>query len=274
MAQQTLAIIEAGGYVLPDGRSVAIANELRKCLEGTRLLQPAELRALLAQVLSQPSAPIRATIEIRNESTLAGIERLLRESCAPVAALNFASAYSPGGGFLNGSQAQEESLARSSGLYASLMQAGEFYERNRRRSSPLHPDDVIFSPDCPVFRDDAGSLLSEVHCAAFVSSAAPNAGALKTSRPQDLHLVQETLQRRAEYVLALMASQGYRHIVLGAWGCGVFRNDPKVVAEVLMKSLSSPDWAGRFSRVVFSIIEPPDSDLIGLFKAAAAKYCA
>lgn len=274
IAQQTLAIIGAGGYVLPDGRRVTISNELTKCIEGTRLLQPPELRSLLAQVLSRPSASIRSTIEIRNESTLSGIERLLREGGAQVAALNFASANHPGGGFLNGSEAQEESLARSSGLYASLMQAGEFYERNRRDSSPLHPDDMIFSPGCPVFRDDAGSLLNDVHCAAFVSSAAPNAGALKDARPHDLHLIQEILQRRAEYVLALMASQGYRHIVLGAWGCGVFRNDPQVVAEVLMKLLRSPDWTGRFSRVVFSIIEPPKSNLVGVFKAAAARHCA
>jgi uncharacterized protein (TIGR02452 family) len=273
IAQQTLAILEAGGYVLPDGRRITISNDVRKCVEGTRLLQPGELRALRAQVLSRPSAPISSTIEIRNESTLSGIQRLLHEGCAPVVALNFASANNPGGGFLNGSQAQEESLARSSGLYASLMHAREFYKRNRRDSSPLHPDEMIFSPHCPVFRDDAGSLLSDVHCAAFVSSAAPNAGALKDSRPHDMHLIQEVLQRRAEHVLALMASQGYRNIILGAWGCGVFRNDPQVVAEVFMKLLRSPDWTGRFSRVAFSIIEPPKSDLIEVFKAAAARHC-
>src|SRR5262245_34184355 len=104
MAQQTVAILEAGGYVLPDGRRVTISSHVRKCVDGTRLLPPEELRALLSQVLSRSSAPIPSTIEIRNESTLSGIERLLREGCAPVAALNFASANNPGGGFLNGSE--------------------------------------------------------------------------------------------------------------------------------------------------------------------------
>jgi uncharacterized protein (TIGR02452 family) len=270
IAHQTLTILEVGGYASPDGGRVTIAQDLRNCVAGTRLFRPGEMAAVLAQALSRPGVSTPGIVEIENESTLSGIARLLRDGCAPVAALNFASAKNPGGGFLNGSQAQEESLARSSGLYASLMSASEFYEEGRRDPSPLYSDALILSPNCPVFRGDTGSLLSSAHNATFISGAAPNAGVVRERRPEDLQLLPEVLRRRAEYVLALAASQGYRYIVLGAWGCGVFRNDPRLVAEVFMKLLASADWAGRFSRVVFSIIDPsPKLELIGIFKAAA-----
>jgi uncharacterized protein (TIGR02452 family) len=272
IAQQTLTILEVGAYALPDGGSVTIAQDLKNCVEGTRLLRPGDMEAVLAQVRSRPSVSAPSIVEIENESTLSGIARLLRAGCAPVAALNFASAKNPGGGFLNGSQAQEESLARSSGLYASLASVSEFYEEGRSDPSPLYSDALIISPNCPVFRDDAGSLLSNVHHATFISGAAPNAGVVRDRRPDDLQLDPEVLRRRAEYVLALAASRDYRYIVLGAWGCGVFRNDPRLVAEIFMKLLASANWAGRFSRVVFSILDPsPKLDLIGIFKAAGQR---
>ncbi len=90
--------------------------------------------------LSAPLADAnKTTIEVRNETTLAGIARLLADGAGPVAALNFASARNPGGGFLNGSQAQEESLARSSALHASLLSKFEFYERHRARRPACIP---------------------------------------------------------------------------------------------------------------------------------------
>ena len=121
IAQQTLTILENGGYAVPGGATVSVAQDLRNCVDATQLFSPDELEALMARVLSRPSASAPVIIEIENESTLSGIARLLHEGCAPVAALNFASANSPGGGFLRGSQAQEESLARSSGLYARVL---------------------------------------------------------------------------------------------------------------------------------------------------------
>jgi uncharacterized protein (TIGR02452 family) len=41
--------------------------------------------------------------------------------------------------------------------------------------------------------------------------------------------------------------------VLGAWGCGVFRNDPEAVAEAFKSHLLSPRFMGAFDRVVFAI---------------------
>jgi uncharacterized protein (TIGR02452 family) len=178
-------------------------------------------------------------IEVVNETTLSGIARVLSLGESPVAALNFASAKNPGGGFLNGSHAQEESLALSSALHASQLRARDFYERHRASSSLLYSDAMILSPDCPIIRDEDGSLLDEPRTAAFITSAAPNAGAAADGRPAELPAIPGVFRRRSEYVLALAASRGYRQLVLGAWGCGVFRNDPRVVAGAFAAHLGA-----------------------------------
>jgi len=272
LAQETLAILKDGRYQLGDGKIVSFADELHSCLSATQLFRPHDLATIQEEVLSQPASAPSVVIEIENETTLSGVARLLREHAAPVAALNFASANNPGGGFLSGSQAQEESLARSSALYASLMKAWDFYEQHRQDASPLYSDSMILSPACPIFRDDAGNLLSDIRLATFISAAAPNARVLQETVPEHVDRIPGVLAGRAECILALAASRGYRHLVLGAWGCGVFRNNPETVADVFMALLGSARWANRFSRVVFSILDPsPEQGLINVFKTAAAR---
>jgi uncharacterized protein (TIGR02452 family) len=108
----------------------------------------------------------------------------------------------------------------------------------------------------------------------FISAAAPNAGALIDRRSADVSRVPEVFERRAEYVLAVAASKGYRHLVLGAWGCGVFRNDPRMVAGIFMKLLRSPRWNTRFSRVTFSVLDPsPQQALLQVFRNAEKLTC-
>ncbi len=256
LARQTLGILERGSYDLPDGRVVDITAAIDGCLEATRFFPPEELEQLRQQVLARPVGGSVAVIEVVNETTLTGVARVLSDGRGPVAALNFASARNPGGGFRNGSQAQEESLARSSALYASLLRTGAYYERHRASPSCLYSDAMILSPGCPIFRDDDGRLLEEPRLAAFITSAAPNAGAIADNRPEELRLVPGMFHRRSEYVLALAASGGYRQLVLGAWGCGVFRNDPGMVAKSFSAHLQGGAWAGCFDRVMFSVLDP------------------
>jgi uncharacterized protein (TIGR02452 family) len=81
------------------------------------------------------------------------------------------------------------------------------------------------------------------------------AGAIADNRPEELPRIPEVFRRRSEYVLALAASRGYKRLVLGAWGCGVFRNDPDLIAGVFSAHLQGGAWGGRFERVVFSVLD-------------------
>ena len=140
-------------------------------------------------------------------------------------------------------------------MHASLLRGWDFYERHRASPSLLYSDAMICSPGCPIFRDDDGKLLEAPHLVTFITSPAPNAGAAADNRPEELPLIPEVFRRRSEYVLALAASQGYRRLVLGAWGCGVFRNDPVVVAAAFLDHLRQGAWSDRFERVVFSVFD-------------------
>jgi len=257
VAQETVEVVQQGSYEV-EGERIEIGPAVRRCLDRTRLFTGEELAGVRDSLLSRAFDRQETAIEVANETTLAGLARFLPEASGPIGVLNFASARTPGGGFLKGAEAQEESLARSSALAASLLRAPAFYETHRAISSALYTDAMILSPDCPVIRDDTGRLLHRPLVASFLTSPAPNAGAARQNHPAEVPRIGEVLARRSELVLALAASQGYADLILGAWGCGVFRNDPRVVARIFATHLRGP-WAGRFRRVVFSVYDTSDA---------------
>jgi uncharacterized protein (TIGR02452 family) len=173
-----------------------------------------------------------------------------------VLALNFASARHPGGGFLKGSQAQEESLARASGLYPCIAQLREMYDANARFPSCLYTDHMIYSPDVPVFRDDEDALLEHPYPLSFVTAPAVNVGALRRSEPEQMRQVEPVMLARMEMVLSLAVVHSHEVLVLGAWGCGVFANDPERVAGWFQSHLAGTGTFRRaFRKVVFAVFD-------------------
>jgi uncharacterized protein (TIGR02452 family) len=117
---------------------------------------------------------------------------------------------------------------------------------------------MILSPECPVFRNDDGKLLLKPQMASFITSPAPNYGAAADNRSIELPLIPKVLHDRSELVLSLAMAHGYSQIILGAWGCGVFRNDPNVVAMAFASHLLGR-WSGRFRRILFSVLDSSTS---------------
>ncbi|MFG2883610.1 TIGR02452 family protein [Streptomyces sp. NPDC048297] len=255
VAAETERIVEAGFYRAPSGREVVVGAAVEAARTGTRMYgpEPVEVPSVTA-----PSVPATDTFfEVTGESTLEAARRLAdARTGAPVAALNFASARNPGGGYLNGAQAQEEAVCRASALYACLLEARAFYEHHRAHRDPFYSDRVIHSPAVPVFRDDRGRLLAEPYPVGFLTAAAPNAGVVRRTAPERVGEIPAALARRAGRVLETAAAHGYRRLVLGAWGCGVFQNDPAQVAGAF-RALLGP--GGRFARtfehVVFGVLD-------------------
>lgn len=84
----------------------------------------------------------------------------------------------------------------------------------------------------PVFRTDEGQLLDSPYQVDFITSAAPNAGAIRKHERDASKKISDVLKQRASKVLTLGDTKGCDALVLGAWGCGVFHNDPFMVATI------------------------------------------
>ncbi|RFU88122.1 TIGR02452 family protein [Streptomyces triticagri] len=264
-AQHTQEIVAAGHYVLPDGRRVDLAADVAAAADGTALFGPEPVAAGDARTGSgaDRAASAATRFETTAESSLEAAHRLLTppadapaEGADPVAVLNFASARNPGGGFLNGAQAQEEALCRASALYHCLLRAPDYYAHHRADRDPFYTDRVIHSPGVPVFRDDRGALLQVPYRVGFLTSPAPNAGVILSRTPDAAPRIAQALARRAERVLETATACGYRRLVLGAWGCGVFRNDPAQVAAAFRALLADGGrFEAAFSQVVFAVLD-------------------
>ncbi|MGY4906702.1 TIGR02452 family protein [Streptomyces sp. 900116325] len=250
IATETESIVEAGLYRTPEGREISIERTLAAALSRTRLYGPDPVPVA---ALDTDRASV---IEVTDESSLQAARRMTGEGSGRIAVLNYASARNPGGGYLNGAQAQEEALCRSSALYATLLRAPEYYAHHRAERSAFYTDRVIHSPGVPVFRDDRGRLLDTPYTVGFLTSPAPNAGVIRSRTPEDAHRIPAVLASRAERVLEVAAVRGYRRLVLGAWGCGVFMNDPAQVAGAFRALLADGGrFAGHFEQIVFGILD-------------------
>ena len=185
-----------------------------------------------------------------------------------VCVLNFASATNPGGGVIKGSSAQEEAICRCSTLYPNLKAERvweKFYAPHRRARDPLHNDDCIYTPGVVVFKSDVDypQLLPEEkwYPVNVLTCAAPNL----RERPSNemnagdvdaaAHISREDLQalheKRMRRVLEIAWAKGNEVVILGAFGCGAFRNPPAVVAQA-MKTVVQ-EYRMRFETIEFAV---------------------
>ena len=190
-----------------------------------------------------------------------------------VCVLNFASASNPGGGVTKGSSAQEECLCRTSTLYFSLntkkMWDG-FYSVHRAMRNPLHNDDIIYTPDVVVFKTDADKPVRRKEEEWFkvdvISCAAPNLRNMPSNsynsgdgdipaKPTDEELYKIQL-RRFTKILEVAASEKAGVLILGAFGCGAFENNPKVVAKAAKDAVEQ--YKRNFEVIEFAVFCTPE----------------
>lgn len=182
-----------------------------------------------------------------------------------VAVLNFASATTPGGGVEKGASAQEECLCRVSNLFLCLSDPvvwEPFYQIHRDECNNIHNDDIIYTPDVHVIKDDNYQDYTEssqfnvdvITCAAPNLRENPNnlfnvdATEPAAIRPEELFRVH---YKRAAKIMQVAASKGVEILILGAFGCGAFRNNPAIVAKAYREALKNFRYA--FKEVEFAI---------------------
>ncbi|KAF8800259.1 hypothetical protein BYT27DRAFT_7217174 [Phlegmacium glaucopus] len=285
IAQETLKAIDEGHVVfadvasnmLPIRHSLRVSND--DTLRGTEYYRPGSTRlryweqgplsAIAAEYHRHPS---ETQVRIVKMSTLQGAH-FLSESCptSKIGVLNFASK-KPGGRFINGGSAQEESIARSSTLYLSLQtpEAEFFYElHDKDKNGGYYSNAMIYSPSIAIFRDDDGNWLRPYHVD-ILTSAAVDAGLVRKlgydgkSATEDKIL--SVMRERMGRILALFEQRGTRNLVLGSFGTGVRRNDVVSLARIWGELLAAPDarFLHSFDQVLFAI---PDSNTLQKFKA-------
>ncbi|MBR2742161.1 MAG: TIGR02452 family protein [Clostridia bacterium] len=185
---------------------------------------------------------------------------LKKEGAKPVLVLNFANPVNPGGGARKGSQAQEEDLCRKSSLLLSLesRNAAAYYEYNRSLGTYMGSDAVIIHPQVEIIKDENGGLLPDSVVVAVMTCAAPmlRYGLSGMTREQ----YEELFYSRITGMLKVAAYLGYKRLVLGAFGCGAFGNDARVVSDVFYKALKEFDFDGMkesdmFERIDFAVLD-------------------
>jgi uncharacterized protein (TIGR02452 family) len=228
LAKATLEILKQKQYTSLSGNVVDISGALDAAIEGTVYYPEGVTMNFPDQ------SPIHPQLEVTGETTAIAGARL-RASGKDVVALNFASARNQGGGFLSGALAQEEDLCRCSGLYACIRTKPLFYNTNILCDNNFYTDGVIYSPKVPFFRDEHYMLLEQPFDLSIISAPAPNVTSMKGVVDEDVLI--EKLLTRAIKVLQVAHLHGHKHLVLGAWGCGAFGNNPKLVATVFVEAL-------------------------------------
>ncbi|MCB9938681.1 MAG: TIGR02452 family protein [Planctomycetaceae bacterium] len=272
IAAHTVEILERREYPC-GGDTVSIGKVLDAAIAGTRHYSPEDFASVFAEratCLETPPCPTKTRFRVENTTTLSAAKTLVEEDASRrVLCLNFASAKSPGGGFLTGAQAQEECLARATGLYVCIKDVSSYYETNRSCGTPLYTDHMIYSPNVPVIRDDDDQLLPTPFAVSIITAPAVNAGAVVDNYPQDVPRIDEVMQARIERVLSLAVIHEHRHLVLGAWGCGVFKNDIEKVAQWFYVQLCEQSiFSQAFETVIFAVLDHSDTEkFISPFRA-------
>ncbi|KIM63221.1 hypothetical protein SCLCIDRAFT_117820 [Scleroderma citrinum Foug A] len=275
IADSTLSAIEVG-HLSFSGKSFDLDAKIRFSNHNT-CYYTHDVSPLSSWASNAPSPKLNrrsvCEISVLETSTLDGA-RLLHDSmsshstsCGRIALLNFASATRPGGGFLTGAQAQEESIARSSTLYPSLMTdtAQQFYKlHGRDRQGGYYYHAMIYSPGIVILKDDKGDWASPFDVD-ILTCAAVNAGDVRTKNAKSANPVDsQRLERRIDAamrermarILFLFEQQGAKNLVLGSFGTGVFKNDIEVVARIWADLLISSNarYKHSFDRIVFAIL--------------------
>jgi len=166
--------------------------------------------------------------------------------------LNFASAKNPGGGFQRGAKAQEEQLCFCSTLYASIgsEKAYEMYKYNRENYNTLYSDYMLYSPYVKIIRNSNYELLETPRCVSIITAPAVNRNIAERNHTQEE--IFNCMLNRAEKILNIAIENDNKNIVLGAWGCGVFRNSVYDIAEIFRTLLIDENYISSFENVIFA----------------------
>lgn len=244
--------------------TVSICNKKEYCFNAKRIALQKDFESELINNHSCPFLKEEKEGEIIfvKESVIDTISKL--KNCRNITVLNFASAKNPGGGFLNGSVTQEECLARCSNMYPSLIKhQKEFYEVNKKNNNPLYTDNMIFSKNISVFRNNNYDFLEEPILINIITSPAVNAGVARNHGISNRD-INNAMENRIRKIIQLAATKETDYLVLGAFGCGVFKNKNEDISHIFFKILVEENMKKYFKKIIFPIYDK--QEIFNIFK--------
>lgn len=174
-----------------------------------------------------------------------------------IAVLNFANPHHPGGGVANGAMAQEECLCRSSNLYPVISHPNvseDYYTYHSKINSYFFSDRLIYSKNVVVFKDDSALPQwmpeNEWFYVDVITCAAPYIGNREYT---DRTALKEIFKKRIKNIFEAAIDNEVEVLILGAFGCGAFKNPPEVVAMAFREMIEQEDYDKYFKRIIFAI---------------------
>lgn len=262
--KETCEAIRSGEYESPSGRRITLPS-MQPMIDGAECWH-SEQPATDAPVVDGGTM-----IMVEENDCIEAARRLAGEGYHP-AILNFASAGHPGGGVETGARAQEETICRRSTLSRSIYSFDSHYAKRygythvEGNNYPLSNLDfsVIYSPDVTFFREGKDcTFMEEPFQSAVITCAALNLkGRYELKLTEDGHMpdkAKEITANKARAIFRLGLRHGIDALVLGAFGCGAFRNPPEEIATIFRDVLAEDEFKDRFRLVTFSIIEDHNS---------------
>ena len=219
-------------------------NEIKDCVIKSLIFGP-------EPVPRTTHEPIIPTMTVVDEGS---VDAIINHAEGKTAVLNFASYKNPGGMFILGSRAQEECLCHESFLYNVLKNFPDYYSWNEgHKNRSLYTNRAIYSPDI-IFERDGKTYPCDV-----ITCAAPNLSwALRYRNAQAIEDNKKLLRDRIRFVLDIADLQGVETLILGAFGCGVFKQDAEVVANHFVNLLQTEEYSS-IKKVVFAVPKGVDT---------------
>ncbi len=253
--QETEKICNDGGYAI-NGKKVSLGFSREKMSE-IHVFLPEEITALP----DFPRQPTTSPGQFRclNIDALSLAKEVTGDPSyqGGVLVLNLASAIRPGGATRDGANGQEEDICRKSSLFLSLESeaASRYYTYNHQLNTRLGSDGVMISPNVAVFRNGENKLLETPFSIAILTCAAPMVRLGFEGKTEEEY--QKMLTGRIEGMLRCARAMGYRNLILGAFGCGVFGNDAAVVSDAFAQVLTGP-IGNDFEHIDFAVLCTPE----------------
>lgn len=222
--------------------------------ENDRIFRESDFQGMSSETITespdvQPKEGTSPWYVYENLEKLTTVECILANAGKRMIALNFANAMYPGGGYVLGGNAQEESLCRASMLYYTIRTQKSFYRKNRLHILPDYTDTMIYSENVPVIRNEHGDLLEKPVLCDFITCPAVNRTFAKFMFTR--RRINHKMLVRIEKIIKLAISKKPEVLILGAFGCGMFGNKQKKVLPMFEEIINK--YVPDDIKVIFAI---------------------